>query len=469
MSDEIAQQLVNAGNAYLIAPAGYGKTELIARSVALQDQGKSLLLTHTHAGVRSLKKRLKRLGVPANKYRVETIASWALRLAASYPKMSGITNDQPVGDDWREVYQYACTALTHINIRSVIERSYTGTFIDEYQDCTKSQHTLVLLLSEIFPVRILGDPLQGIFGFDGDPLIEWGADVFPYFEDIGQLEEPWRWKGVNPDLGSWLESVREKLISGEEFDLRNAPDGSVTWVQHSLSAGRKACYTASRLTGSIVAIQKWPNQAHTLASQLRGLYSSMEEIECRDLITWAKRLDQANPQELCLCIIAGAGKCWTRLNGELRSVRGAFEEGRIPRSRKYPLVVETLSMIIGSPDNPSILLSALRECRVAGDILYRNELWREMQRVLEVFQGDEFENFEDAAWQIRNQARRQKRKLERRLVSRTLLIKGLEFDHVVVVNADDLDDPKNLYVALTRGKLSLTIVSNSPIIKRPPL
>jgi hypothetical protein len=46
-------------------------------------------------------------------------------------------------------------------------------------------------------------------------------------------------------------------------------------------------------------------------------------------------------------------------------------------------------------------------------------------------------------------------------VGTTLLVKGLEFDHAVVLDADALD-AKNLYVALTRGARSLTVVSRGP-------
>lgn len=44
-----------------------------------------------------------------------------------------------------------------------------------------------------------------------------------------------------------------------------------------------------------------------------------------------------------------------------------------------------------------------------------------------------------------------------------LLVKGLEFDHAIVLEADSLSK-KELYVALTRGAKSLTIVSSSPTL-----
>jgi len=466
MSPDIEYKLASEGNVYLIAPAGYGKTELIAKAVALQDQGRVLLLTHTHAGVRSMRERLKRLGVSSRQYSIETIASWALNLAASYPGLSGITNNRPMQDEWKYIYNFARNVLQHRNIKSMINKSYAGVFIDEYQDCTKNQHEVVMTLADFLPVRILGDPLQGIFGFDDDPLVDWETDIFPYFKNLGQLQEPWRWKNNNPKLGNWLKEVRQSLLTGEEIDVQNAPKGSVSWIRNDQNAGRNACFGASRLQGSIVAIQKWANQAHLLASQLRGLYTSMEEIECKDLLKWAEDLDQADAINRCLIIIDGAGKCWTGLNGELRNIRNAIKEGRIPKSQKYPQVVDVFEKVIETPNDPIFLLIALRKCQSAGNILFRKELWQEMQRVMEVFQLGEFDNFKDTAWHIRNQARQQGRKLSSHIVSRTLLIKGLEFDHVIVVNADDLDDPKNLYVALTRCKKSLKILSSNPIMKR---
>ena len=48
-------------------------------------------------------------------------------------------------------------------------------------------------------------------------------------------------------------------------------------------------------------------------------------------------------------------------------------------------------------------------------------------------------------------------------VGTTLLVKGLEFHHAVVLDADAYD-AKNLYVALTRGAKSLTVVSRAPVI-----
>jgi DNA helicase IV len=45
-------------------------------------------------------------------------------------------------------------------------------------------------------------------------------------------------------------------------------------------------------------------------------------------------------------------------------------------------------------------------------------------------------------------------------MGRTLLIKGLEFEHAILVAPEDLNT-QNLYVAITRGTHSLTIITNA--------
>ena len=49
-----------------------------------------------------------------------------------------------------------------------------------------------------------------------------------------------------------------------------------------------------------------------------------------------------------------------------------------------------------------------------------------------------------------------------RIVSRTLLIKGLEFDHSVVLDPSELD-AKHLYVAMTRGARTLSILGTDGV------
>jgi DNA helicase-2/ATP-dependent DNA helicase PcrA len=96
-------------------------------------------------------------------------------------------------------------------------------------------------------------------------------------------------------------------------------------------------------------------------------------------------------------------------------------------------------------------------------VAYRRELLAELHRTLAAFGDGGFASLEEAAWVVRNRTRVAGRAAERRVVSRTLLVKGLEFEHVVLCAADELD-AKNLYVALTRGSRSVTVVARSPVL-----
>ena len=69
-------------------------------------------------------------------------------------------------------------------------------------------------------------------------------------------------------------------------------------------------------------------------------------------------------------------------------------------------------------------------------------------------------SFEEAAVRVREENRAIGRQLPKNAIGSTLLLKGLEADHVVVLNAGKLDARK-LYVAITRGAKSVTICNTS--------
>ncbi len=467
---DISSMLAEAERAYLIAAAGYGKTEEIAKAVALSTNGRQLVLTHTHAGVRSLRNRFKALGVPSSNYHLDTIAGWALRSAASYPTRSGITDSTPTGDAWKEVYQASANLLDEPFFRQVLQISYAGVYVDEYQDCVASQHRLILGISEILPCRILLDPLQGIFDFQrDDPIVKWKVDIEPNFQKLPELTTPWRWRIGNRQLGNWLSAFRHALLRGESIDLRKSP---VQWLPKNPTNQRQTCFDFVK-TGekSVVAIHKWPQSAHRFASRLRGTFTSMEEMESKDLLTWSSEIDQFEGTARVVAIIDFAAKCMTRVSSELRSARNSFEKGKMPNIasyKKHQNVIQALLAVTSTNDLAPVLSALHLIGQIDGAVLYRRELWNEMPRAIRAYQTGDFDSLQDAAWHIRDQARRYGRKVDYRTVARTLLIKGLEFDHAIVLDADQLDDAKNLYVAMTRGAKSLVVLSKSPIIVREP-
>ena len=202
------------GSGYVVAPAGYGKTHLIAESTA-RSAGRQLVLTHTYAGVNALRRKMRILGVSDKFYRIDTIASWALRLSLSYSGTSGWAIERPDNNEqWGALYEACAGLLDHEFVRRIVRASYDGLYVDEYQDCSIAQHGIVLKLARDIPTRVLGDPLQGIFDFAGQDPVDWVRDVEANFRCLGVLDVPHRWIQVGiADLGAWLNDVRRCLTA----------------------------------------------------------------------------------------------------------------------------------------------------------------------------------------------------------------------------------------------------------------
>lgn len=109
-------------------------------------------------------------------------------------------------------------------------------------------------------------------------------------------------------------------------------------------------------------------------------------------------------------------------------------------------------------DHVLVALEGLRQ--IPKTRVWRRELFYAMLRSLREHSTGKHADLKTAAWEIRNSTRHAGRKLGQRIVSRTVLVKGLEFDHCVILDADSLT-VKDLYVALTRGAKSLTILSKT--------
>lgn len=465
-TDEAAKALATSGCTAMKAPAGCGKTQVIATAVAKYGGSRELVLTHTHAGVDALRQRLIGLGASASRYHIDTIAGWSLRLALSFPATTNLPSDQPrENEEYRAAYAGAARLARLSPIQGILRASYSGVYVDEYQDCTVGQHQLVTALSEVLPCRVVGDPLQGIFGFGDNQVVDWDRDVQRSFRELPGPTEPWRWTRTNPELGAWLQEVRGKLETEQEIDLRDAP---VQWVDGSGNqqkvAGNVCMQSARTDRETVIVIRSWPKQCYDLARRLKGRFSCVEPIDTDDLYLTAAGLGTSEGFGRALIVLEFGAKCMTQVSSKLRTIREALEEGRVPKVRSHTEQLEAL-LAVAQEDGLAAVEGALDAMkRVPGAIVYRRELLRELKRTVRAYVAGEAEDVEEAAWAIRNRTRQLGRILPRFAVGTTLLVKGLEFDHVVILDADQLD-AKNLYVAMTRGSRSLTIVSGSPTLR----
>ena len=429
-----------------------------------------MILTHTHAGVHALRTRLARLGVTPQSYMLTTIAGWALKWAAHFPSVSKLETIQPATqDEWKAVYEGACRVLRNPHLVTSVRESYGGAFIDEYQDCTIPQHLLSLELSRIIPLRVLGDPLQGIFGFTGDAVL-WSRDVESSFEQLDVEEHSWRWAESNPRLGAWLLELRRALLEGRDIDLAVAP---IQWKKTvSPDAQVLACKDVTYDDGStVVAILKWPNQCHKLAKRLRGNFSSMEELESKDLMKYAQALDSAGTGcEAALVLLRIARECMTGLPSAVKAMKTRLEAGGLPRviaRSPNSSVANAVLAIAKAPTPTKVLTAAMKIEAITGTFVHRTELWRLFKRSMAVQHDEGLETSQEAAVIVRDLTRENGRMPQQRTISRTLLVKGLEYDHSIILKADLLSNAQDFYVAATRGRCTLSVLSKDRVLRFP--
>lgn len=470
MSEELALKLNDfTTKGYVIAPAGYGKTHLIAMAVKAASK-RQLILTHTFAGVNSIKAKMTALGVPSSKYQIDTIASWSLRLCLAYPKTSAWKVEHPTSKQWNKLYECCSGLLGKQFVRRVVAATYAGVYVDEYQDCSDLQHGLVSAFAEFLPCRILGDPMQAIFDFGGDEgkPVDWAVSVYPAFTCLGQLETPWRWKTTgDPNLGAWLKKARETLEKGEEIDLSNGLPACVRRVQTTPEyLASKQYSTLMGLLGnqeSVIALhggdQQSKNMTHLLARTMGGKFSSIEEVEGKDLHSFIKKLVAAKTtQQGFLLALDFSKKCFTGVGAILTAGTKRGEVAKQSKGTKYPLVLKAANAYLNSPTSSHLRAFFLALKDNPETSAYRRDLLYRFLNVLKIHIDGVGANLTEAANKYQRDMRHTGRPIShRKLIGTTLLVKGLEYDHAVILDADSLD-AQDLYVAMTRGAKTLTIV-----------
>jgi hypothetical protein len=454
---------------YVIAPAGYGKTHLIALAVKKASR-RQLILTHTYAGVNSIKAKMTALKVPAAQYQVDTIASWALRLCLAYPKTSGWTVENPTSKQWSKLYDACRELLTKEFIRRVVKATYSGVYVDEYQDCSDVQHRLVCSMAEFLPCRILGDPLQAIFDFADSP-VDWATSIYPHFDCLGRLETPWRWVNAKaPELGAWLKAARETLDSGGKINLDAAMPKGVTI--HSVSTNFLSSKQYSLLCGflnlddTVIALhagdQKFKNKTHHLARTMAGKFSSIEEVEGKALFAFLKKTQSAKTAKASLLLALDfLKKCLTGVDRVLVAKTKKGEVAKAIKTTRASLIpiMDAANLYLASPSSRNLRNLVYLIKGHADTQPYRRDLMNRFFNVLKIHIDGEALTLLESANLYQREFRHSGRPIRHtKIIGTTLLVKGLEYDHAVLLEADTLNR-KELYVAMTRCSKSLTIVT----------
>jgi superfamily I DNA/RNA helicase len=492
------QAFVEKDKSVLIAPAGYGKTYTIVECLKYTS-GRQLILTHTHAGIASIKEKIKKTSIASNRYNVETISSFAQKYVNAF--YTG--TDTPDQEKSREYHSFLIDKATIIFksniIRNVIKATYAGLFVDEYQDCTKSQHEMILALSESLRTHVLGDPLQGIFNFNGE-LVDFDTDLSDFIK-VPDLSTPHRWyqNGNNSALGDKLKEIRSLLAQGNVVDFSNNIAGlhiilvNPDDIRNSKSEYRKCLnkiisnpdnnpdfdslliivpeYEEVKVDGKRVPKGNINDRAQirVLIDYTKSL-TLIEAIDDKSFYSLAKKID-----DLCSSIGRTRNPLKKIKENVLETIyhktalNDWFNDNDIKNKRadadkiKASALKSTIDLFLSNPstlnmNNIIVVLKNNLKIKYKRDgLLYAilNALNHSVLEGISVY---------EAMKNHRNVIRRTGRKIKGKCIGTTLLTKGLEFDTVAILDADKFDCPKHFYVALTRGCKNLFVFSSQKLL-----
>jgi hypothetical protein len=466
------KEFISNEKSMLIAPAGYGKTHTIVECLKhTQAKGRQLILTHTHAGVASIKEKIKREGISSSSYSIETISSFAQKYVLSFCNGTDIPEQENSKNYYPFIIEKSITLLKIKPIREIISNTYNGLFVDEYQDCTIKQHELILILSELLPTRILGDFLQGIFGFNGESLVnlESKTEMKAFQKSYYELDRPQRWlNGNNALLGENLKDIRNSLIQKEEIDLSKYPSIETKLIKEFDLYDFKKDYNRqirNLLDEKDLLILHPDSTSINPRLKFIKLFNNritlIESIDDKTFYKTSKDADSITKENIYLYLISISYQLFNK-----SGLDNWFNEKGFKRKAKEidKILIYQIMNKINSLDEKisfSLLSEILKDIKeLSGIKCYRKELFSSFCTALE---DAEYSNISvlEAMTKKRNLTRRVGRKIYGKSIGTTLLTKGLEFDTVVILNAHKFECSKHLYVALTRASKRLIIFTES--------
>lgn len=474
-SDEVIPTSLHAStNGYIEAPAGFGKTYLILDTIKNNPGKKQLILTHTIAGVASLRSKMKHQGVDSSCVSIETIAGWCQRYVLSYPGIAKadleILRARDSKTYWDHVYDAFVNLLENTNIKKIIEHSFGGVYVDEYQDCTKKQHQLIVELMRILPVRILGDPLQGIFNMIPGEMVEW-TEVEKIYTKQGVLDIPHRWNQAgNPAYGSWIKTIREALLTGKSIDLTEAPSCvklimlTGNYRDDQIAILSEARRTLPKGFRRLIIGDKVGTISKSLVVSLsRPRYRLLESIYSKDIAKlreWAILMDEES-KDSSLKLFDLLVKSFSGIPSNLKVAAQRIVSG-VGSGSQHELVVALKELHEEfNPTNASRVLGAVQNHESTSCHRYQPIMIIEMA-LLGRKEG-QYESLYDSLEAAIASLSRKGRLIPRYSIGSTLLVKGLEVEEAVVLNAHKL--PCNdLYVALSRPTQKVTIFADNHMI-----
>ncbi|WGL95873.1 UvrD-helicase domain-containing protein [Arsenophonus nasoniae] len=458
------EAVLDAQLGLIIAPAGCGKTHLITNVLANPSTKPYLVLTHTTAGVTALKQRLRRLSVSTSNYVIATIDGWASKIANFFPISCPIQSKPDQAKVfYPELRRATLDLLCSGQINEIITASYSRLLVDEYQDCNLTQHKIIKALSDCIPTVVFGDPMQCIFDFS-EQMPHWINDVEGYFPLLTSLNMPWRWINAGThELGEWILASRELLLNNQPINLNTCPRYVSCFNKNDFQNQQKTLYRINNnyREESILVIgdPKNPESRHRFA-KFSKILDVVEPVELSDVIKAATLFDNTEGLTLVEHLLTSSASMMTNVEKEriiqrLRSIQKG-------KNRNPPTQIEKLLLSLAQKKSREKILHVLQHLEnKTGTRVYREVVFEALKDSISLAISVPKQSMLESASKIREQRRqRGDKRIPKLAIGSTLLLKGLESDHVLILDANKMNS-RNLYVALSRGAKSITVFKAS--------
>ncbi len=217
-------------------------------------------------------------------------------------------------------------------------------------------------------------------------------------------------------------------------------------------------------SGSLIVIGDSANtNARTLLAKSLATqgFSNIEPMDCRELATTVETIQGSTGMARFVAVLDFASKCMTGTeNAKLKQAVQARASGGRRGQKKFGDLFPITDKMIQSGSDEAILafLTAMRNRPET--YLYRREMFYAMAAALKIKVARKRESLPEVVVEVQNQIRHSGRRLAKRSIGSILLVKGLEFDHSVIIHTAKMSR-KDWYVALTRASKSICVISPS--------
>lgn len=475
MDSEINNYLKD-NRSLLIVPAGHGKTTLLIKCILRLQMSKNILiLTHTHAGIASIKQKMSKERISLKNVSISTITGFAQHIAILFYGQK-ILENQEDKNYFNDIQEKVLCIISLNGVLNIIKRTYSVIFVDEYQDCSIIQHKIIETISSVIPTHLLGDPLQAIIRFNDEP-IDFSKHL-NNFKEYNFLSIPWRWNNCgNKDLGKSVIKMRKLLLNNSAIELDDSNEfKGVFFDKHSTEEQNfwpTLGNTLSKLKSDSLLILFPPivECGITYRAKCRQRFDFnhdfelLEAIDDKDFYKCAQTIDSLRCEGRKI-----TGDLLIKLLEAISFNKGDVTEWFSSKGVKHKRTEKEKCNTIKTMYENFVQSKSFDALYQIIDYAHTKLKWKYKRPALlnaikKVLHDYRESSCLERMKTYKNKIRIVGRKVNGKCIGNTWLTKGLEFDDVIILDAHKYKDCNNFYVAISRACKNLYVFSKTSTLK----